>query len=348
VPLIVFARVGWMRWYRGPQADDEKPVGGGKYNNEAIGHEAFNFQPHRDEMLGFFQPKLPRYTDDKNQRSHIALERIQSGFSGESLNKVMVVYVATDPLRGGQRIVGWYRSSTVYRFPQESKLNTRNSFDYFVRAPASPDNAVLIPYGQREHIIPSGKGAFGQANVCYYLDSEGRAKGAQWIFEALEYVSSYQRENVVEDGASETDGTVAGMVASTMEQAAGFQSDPKIRKAIEDYAMQRAKQHLENLGFTVHDCHKTKPYDFLCRRGKETLYLEVKGMQDNGKAVSLTPREVDHAQTHINSALFIVHSVVVRGDKKPVVSGGIDKFVNLWDISKGILKPRSFVHTLPE
>jgi hypothetical protein len=34
-----------MKKYRGPQADDEKPIGGGSYNKQELGHEAFNFLP---------------------------------------------------------------------------------------------------------------------------------------------------------------------------------------------------------------------------------------------------------------------------------------------------------------
>jgi len=30
---VLFARVGWMRWYRGVQPDDLKPIGGGAYND---------------------------------------------------------------------------------------------------------------------------------------------------------------------------------------------------------------------------------------------------------------------------------------------------------------------------
>ncbi len=56
---VLFARIGWMRWYKGPQADDEKPIGGGKYNKDSLGHEAFNFREINGQMLGYFQPKIP-------------------------------------------------------------------------------------------------------------------------------------------------------------------------------------------------------------------------------------------------------------------------------------------------
>jgi hypothetical protein len=55
---LVFGRVGWMRWYRGPQPDDEKPIGGGKYNETDIGSEAYNFLPVGNLLLGYFQPQL--------------------------------------------------------------------------------------------------------------------------------------------------------------------------------------------------------------------------------------------------------------------------------------------------
>jgi hypothetical protein len=38
---VLFARVGWMRFYNGPMPGDERPGGGGSYNKEHIGAEAY-------------------------------------------------------------------------------------------------------------------------------------------------------------------------------------------------------------------------------------------------------------------------------------------------------------------
>jgi hypothetical protein len=84
--LVVFARIGWMKWYRGPQPDDEAPIGGGKYNKSALGHEAFNFFPLNGKMLGYFQPRLI-----PGRSSTLALERIKAGFKGDALDNVTVV-----------------------------------------------------------------------------------------------------------------------------------------------------------------------------------------------------------------------------------------------------------------
>jgi len=337
---VLFARIGWMHWYRGPQPDDPKPIGGGKYNKQSVGHEAFNFLPFNGRMFGYFQPKLT-----KDHPSSIALERIDPKATGDTLNDVLLVFVATDPKHGGQRIIGWYDSATVYRHYQVSKDKRRKSFDYFIETEA--DDAVRVPEQRRNFVVPGGQGAFGQANICYLLEANGKPKAtASWINDALAYVKSYDLENPAAEPASEGDAEISDSIEITIDHAAGFQSNPRIRKAIEKYAMDRAEKHLRKLGYTPKDTHKNKPYDYLCEQQDADLYVEVKGTQDSGTSISLTPREVEHARKQENSALFIVHSVAVKGRRKPTVSSGTEVFLNPWDISAGTLKPRGYIFTL--
>jgi hypothetical protein len=339
---VIFARIGWMKWYRGPQPDDEKPIGGGGYNKRDIGSEVFNFLPLNGYCLGYFQPRLR-----KDHPSTIALERIEAGFNGKALNGVLAVFVATDPKHGGQRIVGWYPNATVYRDEQLSNDKRRDSCSYFLKARA--EAAVLVPEPRRLHEIPArGKGCFGRANVCYALDDEGHPKSeAPWMDEAVNYIEAYELENGAQEPESDADADIEQTLESTIEHVAGFQSNPQIRRAIEEYAMRWAERRLRDLfGQKPKDTHKTKSYDFLCNISGTELYVEVKGTQDKGNAVSLTPKEVEHAQNHRNSALFIVHSVKVKGKRSPVVSGGKEVFLHPWDISNGTLKPRGYVYTL--
>ena len=211
---------------------------------------------------------------------------------------------------------------------------------------AENENAVLLPDARRTFIIPGGEGAFGQANVCYALDANGHPKNAPWISGALEFIRSYALENIAREPESEADHDIEKTVAITIERGAGFQSNPRIRRAIEDYAMQKAEAHLERLGYKPKDKHKAESYDFLCDVSGTPLYVEVKGTQGDGSSVSLTPKEVEHAKKNKNSALFIVHSVKVEGKRKPVISQGEEVFLHPWDISAGTLKPRGFVFTL--
>ena len=209
-------------------------------------------------------------------------------------------------------------------------------------------NAVLVLEKRRSFIIPAkGKGAFGRANVRYVLDTKGDPSNrAQWIDEALKYVDAYELENAAQEPESEADPDIEQTLQSTIERVAGFQSNPRIRSAIETYAMDWAEERLAKLGYKPNDTHKTKPYDFLCNVSGKELFVEVKGTQDNGNSVSLSPNEVEHAQNHANSALFIVHSVKVKGKRSPVVSGGKERFLNPWDISTGTLKERGYIYTL--
>ncbi len=57
---VLFARVGWMTYYAGPQIGDEKPKGGGSYTKEKVGHEVFNFADFGGQMYGFVQAKNRR------------------------------------------------------------------------------------------------------------------------------------------------------------------------------------------------------------------------------------------------------------------------------------------------
>jgi hypothetical protein len=100
----------------------------------------------------------------------------------------LTVFFATDPERGGQRIVGWFPSSTVYRYAQKSSLKARNRFSYFVEA--SGGDAVLVPEERRVFVLPGAKvGGVGTANVCYALESDGQPKRkstSSWIVAALD------------------------------------------------------------------------------------------------------------------------------------------------------------------
>ena len=343
---VLFARIGWMKRYKGQQADDEKPIGGGGYTKNAIGDELFNFLRVGKHVYGDFTPQMQPREKWKLHPATIKLERIEPGFTEKTLKDVLVVFVARQPKAGGQRIVGWYREAIVHRYRQKSTAKARGRIPYFVETAAG--NEILVPEARRSFPVPAGKNGVGQANVCYVLDSDGSPKNnAEWIDSALEYVSGYAQEDAAEHPESETDPEIAEIVDSTIERSAGFQSNPRIRRAIEQYAMDWAKRRLKQLGLKPVDMHKTQPYDFLCKKVDADLYVEVKGTQDSGKSISLTPNEVKHAQQYKNSALFIVHSVKVKGKKNPKISHGHERFLPQWDISEGTLEPRGYVFSLP-
>jgi len=96
---VLFARIGWMKRYAGPQEGDERPKGGGRYNKKNVGHELFNFAELNGRFYGFARAKNGR----------VKLTRIDpDAKKAEKLDDVLVIFVAR------QCIVGWYRNASVY------------------------------------------------------------------------------------------------------------------------------------------------------------------------------------------------------------------------------------------
>jgi hypothetical protein len=330
---LLFARIGWMKYYNGPLIGDEKPRGGGKYTKTGLGHEVFNFHEIGGQLFGFFQPQM--------QASKIKLERIVPGTHEDVLNGILIVFVATDPEQGSQRIVGWYRKATVYRNRLSSPPEERNGFYYYLVAKAS--EAVLLPTHLRTYLIPGGKGGFGQANICYLYEQNGKPKPMKWVPGALEFVQSYENENLLENPQAEAAPVVVRSVEEEIERSAGFQPNSKIRKAVELHAMGRAEKEFKNRGYQVKDVSQKRPYDLLCHKSDEVKYVEVKGTQSNGLDIALTAGEVKFVEKNkANCVLCVIHGIAVTRKAKPKASGGQVSLMEPFDLAEGLLKPLAF------
>lgn len=158
---------------------------------------------------------------------------------------------------------------------------------------------------------------------------------------AIEYVLSYDKSNLLDAAYSEANSEEAATIAQ--EQAAGFQSDPQIRKAIEEHAMKEARKVLEERDFSkFENTSATKPYDFTCWRRAKKFFIEVKGTQTLGKSVVLTKNEVRHVKSNPGDCvLVIVHSVKITGKK--TATAGIPVVTEEWDLSDGELTAMQYV-----
>lgn len=298
---VLFARIGRMGRYAGPQFGDQKPQGGGKHNDQHLGHEAFNFRNFDGKLYGFVRPR-------------VTLRKIDSTVSSKSasLDRVTVVFVA--PLGGSQKVAGWYKGALVHREQQVYPRNVKDfinhwlakegwsheaaSFSrYWIEAPF--ERAVLLPPGERLRgpMIPQQqKGCFGQCNL-RYCNIRGGARLEPWMQRALRLVRDYRGRNLLTE-ASDAD-LDEQSAFDAQEKGQGFQSNVAIRLAIESYAMIRAKSELKKLRFThFEDKHKTASYDYKCSRGGETFYVEVKGTQTEGDSVVITRKEFEHIRAN--------------------------------------------------
>jgi hypothetical protein len=331
---ILFARIGQMACYAGPQIVHEKPRGGGKHNEHNLGHEAFNFHDFEGKLYGFVQPRIDLLKIDPTVSKNTT-----------TLDNVMIIFVA--PYDDGQRVVGWYKGAVLYCEPEDYPPRVKKQINlqlkengwsreavatfrrFRVEAPTA--NAVLLPKDvrmSRPTIPRTEKGGFGEYNVCY-LYKNGKRKDASWIKDTTSFVRTYRGPNLLleckEDApSSEYDASDEEAILIAQERKAGFQSNRKIRAAVEIYAMERAKSELKIRGYRdFKNTSKLKSYDYTCRKEGVLYYVEVKGTQTKGDTVILTKNEVAHANENPdNSMIVIVHHVKVKDGNPPVTNGG--------------------------
>ena len=273
---VLFVRVGWMLRYAGPAPDDPKPIGGGSYTQDKLGHEAYNFEVYRGRLYGYYQSASDQTT----------LERIDpAGVGADALQDVTVIFVARNPSGGGQVIVGWYRNATVYRHVQPKTPGRASGFGHHCVATAS--DGVLVPVPNRTFSVVGGKGGFGQTNLCYPREANGKSKQASWMKDALTYVESYTASNALREPEATADEAVIQTLeqAESRAQGQGFARTAAERKALEDLGMKRAEQYFLNDGWRVEDVHKTQSYDLHCTKGHESLLVEVKATMSLGETV---------------------------------------------------------------
>jgi hypothetical protein len=186
---LIFARIGWMRFY-GRVTEDADPEGGGSYNDENVGSENNNFQIINGRCYGYAQ--VP-----KTDKLGFALERVSPHIiqlHTPSVAGILVILVASNP----QVIVGWYRSAVLYR-QYRDRANLSENSDNFYNFEAAAEHCTLLPTAERNHHIPKGAGALGQSNVCYSREPDGSPKRHQWIADAIAFVNTYNGPNLVVD-----------------------------------------------------------------------------------------------------------------------------------------------------
>jgi hypothetical protein len=334
-----------MKFYQGPKPGDERPIGGGSYNKDEIGHEAYNFLNIDGFLYGYFQPHMtPPY--------EINLSRIMKGCNSEKIDDVLVIWFATNPIDKGQVIVGWYNHATVFRSIQSpNTLHHRENYNYNIIARAS--DCTLLPISKRK--FPAGHGIEGikegnpgQSNVFYTLDEKGSDKDTSkpinnWIKKTINYITNYSgtkiksREDEIQEDIQTAEYSTGGM---------GFQSDVEVRLKIETHAMAICKSHYEGLGYTVEDVSATKPYDFIINKDQQTRFIEVKGTQSTGTTIILTRNEVELSRVNgSNMALFLVHSILMNKKSVKKESGTI-AITDPWHVIDEKLTPISFTYTL--
>lgn len=187
---VLFCNIAWMKYYNGI-TDDDIPVNGGSWvdkNNE--GAECFNYTLYDDDNYhGFVATK-----SNRGNANQLHIERLEGVSEDEDVaENVLVIWLARDPVKGKNYIVGWYKDAAVTRYYYEDGDGwPKNVY-------AEAENCVLLPINKRHKIVPrAGKEGYsygmGQANVWFGKNEDEKAN--LYIKNIIEYINSYNGENL--------------------------------------------------------------------------------------------------------------------------------------------------------
>lgn len=262
---ILFANIGWMKRYKGNNSTD-LIKGGGSYT-ALDKHEAYNFTEIDGYCYGYVQPV---------RWGTIKLEKIDPNIdlTKEYIDKVLVVWTATNPNTKGTFIVGWYKNAIVYRtFRNEDMSTKRNNYDYNIKSKV--ENCTLIPCDYRTFEVPRARnsineGFMGQSNVWY---ANKRSKEVLSFKEKVFlYIEQYDSQK------------------QTKRIKRKINIDAK--KKSEITAIKVTTKAFQKIGYQVKSVEsENKGWDLEARKGKETLHIEVKGQAGPDIYVHLSHNE---------------------------------------------------------
>jgi hypothetical protein len=123
--------------------------------------------------------------------------------------------------------------------------------------------------------------------------------------------------------------------------------DPLLRKAVEDWAVERAMRHYRDKGATRVDI-LGKPYDLDVHGLGPIRHVEVKGSSSEAIAVELTVNEVTHAHNYPHTDLVVVdHIDWHRDGQRYVASGGRLRIWEGWRPADEDLSATRFRYDMP-
>ncbi|OSZ71897.1 hypothetical protein CAP39_00440 [Sphingomonas sp. IBVSS1] len=285
MPPIIYFNIGWMKHYAGAHIDDPTVGGHGWLANHKHGFECFNYLPTSSGMVQGHRP--PGASEKTN------INQLGAKPRDESIDGVLVVWLAREPLSGKTLVVGWYRDATVYRQSQTGAFNLYGmSSEYSVTTDRR--NAFLVPVGARSFQVLSSRKApgegFGQKPTWYGAPTVNKR--------VLAYVDSWLSERK--------------KVSRTSGGNPPRNTDPELRRKVEAAAVKHAWNYYETK--YGQGCVKSvesfgRGWDLEVETGDSTLLVEVKGLLNHAISCELTPNEYEKMLRPENRARYVVYVV---------------------------------------
>jgi hypothetical protein len=138
---------------------------------------------------------------------------------------------------------------------------------------------------------------------------------------------------------------------SAVSDGAGYESNPLIRRRIEERAVDLATAHYSAFGFEVSNVGNVECYDLRCTRdGHPEVRVEVKDTRGRGDAITLTENEVRHARAAGNYRvdLYVVAGIKIASvDGVLTASGGEPRVVSAWSPEPESLTATQYRYRMP-
>lgn len=282
---IIFLRTAWMIEYQGVTKND-KPNGAGSFVKEnQNGGEVCNFLNINSKYYGFARVR---------KGNNLRIERLGANKNEDYIDNVIVVFFATNPITGGQFVVGWYDNARLYRQVQPLQKNQRKGHPFYL-AVATEGNQKLIKVTDRKFEIPDD--GPGQTNVWYVTEYKKAEQFLRqfFLYKANPLAYKYRKQKPLPKSKG----------------GRGWLIDAEKRKRIEVAAMSATKDYFETRGYLVKYVHNEKlGWDIEVQKGKNILLLEVKGTSNSIATVILTPNEYKHSKLKSNFRVCILENAL--------------------------------------
>lgn len=207
---IIFCRIADMKYYKGTTND--QPHNGGSYVNQyGEAHECYNFAPcfidGTDEEFCLGYARIAQ--NQENRISQLHIEKIagcKSMKSAEKIDSVIVVFCSKAPGSKYQRVVGFYKNATVFRYPQylDFEDDEGNIYCQEFNFIAKAGDCVLLPYNVRhtkaQWYVPSSRKTndnfgFGRSNLWYGEGYEKDPALRDYMERMIKSIEEYDGEN---------------------------------------------------------------------------------------------------------------------------------------------------------
>jgi hypothetical protein len=226
------------------------------------------------------------------------IKRIVTGATAH-VDGVLVVFVAPKPpsIGKGQVVVGWYRNARFF-----SKPKRKHGRCYSCECEL--DHAVCLQVSERKWPVPStGPQCMASATKRFY------EPGIGWMERIRQQIARYRRSTL----AGGVDDQAAFEAQATVEAGQGYETNGNLRRKIELYAERHAIKYYTKSRHWSLQSHPGKPYDLEFTKGKQRIWVEVKGTRGSPDSVFLTANELDfYSAKHPHSELYILHSIGMR------------------------------------